>query len=70
MGFMDKARPTGMAVDVPDCGNHYFTEVDKGSLNVQRWNSRLNDMHRQGYRLAHVFEQNGNTVAVFEHYPH
>jgi hypothetical protein len=46
------------------------TEVNKGSINMRSWQAHLNDMHRRGYRLAHVFEQDGNTVQVFEHYIH
>ena len=48
-------------------GGHYKTEVNKGSIRMQTWESHLNDMYRQGYRLSHVFEQDGNTVQVYEH---
>ena len=51
----------------PDSKNHYATEVNKGSLNMRSWQGHLNDMYGQGYRLAHVFEQDKNTVQVFEH---
>jgi hypothetical protein len=34
-------------------GDHYVTEVNKGSLNRRSWQGRLNDMHARGYRLAH-----------------
>jgi hypothetical protein len=32
-----------------------------------RWQSNLNDMYGRGYRPSHVFEQDKNTVLVFEH---
>ena len=51
----------------PDPKNHYSTEVNKGSINMGRWQGHLNDMYGRGYRLAHVFEQDKNTVQVFEH---
>lgn len=51
----------------PDRRRHYVTEVNKGSLNVTIFGGKLNVQYQQGYRLAHVFEQDGNTVQVFEH---
>jgi hypothetical protein len=53
-----------------DAGSHYLTEVNKGSIRMQAWQSHLNDMYRQGYRLSHVFEQDGNTIQVYEHHSH
>jgi hypothetical protein len=44
----------------------YRCEVNKGSINMGKWSKRLNEQRAQGYRLAHVFEQDGNTVMVFE----
>lgn len=84
MGFMDKAREQAAqqqaaneagAVAVKDSlsacpGSHYVTEVNKGSVNMGTWQRHLNDMHSKGYRLAHVLEQDGNTVQVFEHWYH
>lgn len=75
MGFMDDVRKinNGKAANAAsasqsECGgDHYMTEVNKGSINMRNWQAHLNDMHRRGYRLAHVFEQDGNTVQVFEH---
>ncbi len=54
----------------PDPGNHYVTEVNKGSIRMQTWQSNLNGMFSRGYRLAHVFEQDDNTIQVFEHFGH
>lgn len=46
--------------------DHYLTVVNRGSINMRSWQADLNKMHEDGYRLAHVFEQEGNTVQVFE----
>lgn len=82
MGLMDKAKeaaqsqiaargpqpsPPPAAGGCPQARPHYLTEVNKGSINMGRWQSSLTDMHARGYRLAHVLEQDGNTVQVFEH---
>lgn len=84
MGFMDKARELAAeqqqakeehqaaAREVTSrCpGSHYVTEVNKGSIRMQTWQGRLNEMYASGYRLAHVQEQDGNTIQVFEHHFH
>jgi hypothetical protein len=80
MGFMDDVRKinddkaanaAAATAALEGCaGDHYVTEVNKGSINMRTWQAHLNDMHRRGYRLAHVFEQDGNTVQVFEHHIH
>lgn len=82
MGFMDDVRKinegkaanseaAAAAAERSPCGgDHYVTEVNKGSVNMRTWQAHLNDMHRRGYRLAHVFEQDKNTVQVFEHHWH
>jgi hypothetical protein len=44
----------------------YATEVNKGSINMRSWSNDLNKKGAEGWRLAHVFEQGGNTVMVFE----
>jgi hypothetical protein len=63
MAAADAARAVTSACP----GNHFKTEVNRGSIRMQTWESHLNDMYRSGYRLSHVFEQDGNTVQVFEH---
>lgn len=63
-GKKDEDHPTE-APPQPS-GDHYVTEVNRGSINMSRWQGKLNSMHARGYRLAHVFEQDGNTVQVFE----
>ena len=47
----------------------YRTEVNKGSLNMRAFESKLNEYGSEGWRLAHVFEQDKNTVMVWEHQP-
>lgn len=51
-------------------GGHYITAVNKKSINMAAWQTKLNEMYGQGYRLEHVFEQDGNTVQVFAHHWH
>jgi hypothetical protein len=58
------ARPSGCP------GRHYMTEVNKGSIRMGSWENHLNDMWGQGYKLEHVFEQDGNTVQVYAHHYH
>ncbi len=47
-------------------GQHYVTEVNRGSINMTQWQQHLNEMWAKGYRLHTAFEQDGNTVQVFE----
>lgn len=84
MGLMDKAREqaaqkqaageAGLAAvqeTLSNCpGDHYVTEVNKGSINMANWQRHLNEMYSKGYRLVHVLEQDKNTVQVFEHHYH
>ncbi len=51
-------------------GDHYLTEVNRGSISMGGWQAHLNEMYLRGYRLAHAFEQDGNTVQVYEHHTH
>jgi hypothetical protein len=44
----------------------YTTEVNKGSVNMQWLTSHLNEMAQQGWRLHTIFEQDKNTVIVYE----
>jgi hypothetical protein len=63
----------GMPRTAPRCprpDEHYRTEVNKDSINMRAWSRHLNDQYQRGYRLAHVFEQDGNTVQVYEHHWH
>lgn len=47
-------------------GDQYVTRVNKGGLDVERHSDYLNNAYRVGFRLHSIFEQNGNTVMVFE----
>lgn len=47
-------------------GPHYEIEVNEGSVNMKRFQSAANDRHNNGYRMAHVYAQDGNTVVVWE----
>jgi hypothetical protein len=44
----------------------YQTEVNKGSVNMRSLTNHLNEMGQQGWRLHSIFEQDKNTVMVFE----
>ena len=45
---------------------HYQVEVNKKRVNVGSLTDSLNERWRNGWHLAHIFEQRGNTVMVFE----
>ncbi|HWC11955.1 MAG TPA: hypothetical protein VG455_12110 [Acidimicrobiales bacterium] len=45
---------------------HYQVEVNKRGLSVTALTKTLNERWANGWRLAHVLEQRGNTVLVFE----
>ena len=45
---------------------HYDVEVNKRGLSVSALTGALNDRWANGWRLAHILEQRGNTVLVFE----
>lgn len=45
---------------------HYEAEVNKKSLNMGAFTNTLNKRWNDGWRLGHVFEQDGNTVMVWE----
>ena len=46
--------------------DHYDVSVNKDDLNARSFANELNDRHEDGWKLAKVFEQNGNTVVVWE----
>lgn len=48
--------------------DHYETEVNKGDLNMRAFQRRLNERHEQGWKLAHIFSQGGNTITIWERY--
>ena len=45
---------------------HYQVEVNKRGMSVKGLTKTLNERWDNGWRLAHVLEQRGNTVLVFE----
>ena len=45
---------------------HYDVEVNKRGLSVSALTGALNDRWANGWRLAHILEQRGNMVLVFE----
>lgn len=47
-------------------GEHYDIEVNEGSVNMNRFADMANVRHANGYRMAHVFMQEGNTIVVWE----
>lgn len=48
----------------PRPDDHYQTDVNKGSINMNVWRYQMTERYKQGYRLTHVFEQKGNTVQI------
>lgn len=76
MGWLDSAKERqadmreAASVAIAGChhpASHYQTEVNKGSVNMAMLTGKLNQQYASGYRLAHAYEQGGNTVLVFEH---
>lgn len=47
-------------------GPFYEIEVNEGSVNMKKFSSAANERHANGYRMAHVFSQEGNTIVVWE----
>ncbi len=45
---------------------HYQVEVNKRGLSANSLTKSLNQRWENGWRLAHMLEQRGNTVLVFE----
>ena len=47
-------------------GDQYVTRVNRDKLDVERHTDYLNGAFKAGFGLHSIFEQNGNTVMVFE----
>jgi hypothetical protein len=45
---------------------HYDVTVNKADLSVRQFADDCNHRWADGWRLAHVFEKDGNTVSVWE----
>lgn len=50
-------------------GHQYVTRVNRDRLDVERHTDYLNQVWAHGFQLHSIFEQNGNTVMVFERRP-
>jgi hypothetical protein len=47
-------------------GPAYEIEVNEGSVNMKHFERAANDRVANGYRMAHVYSQEGNTIVVWE----
>jgi hypothetical protein len=64
MGALKSAAEA--VTELPSSEDQYTVEVNKNDLSVGRMTAHLNSKWRDGWRLAHVLKQYGNTVMVFE----
>lgn len=44
----------------------YDTQVNRGDINMRSLASDLNQRGEDGWRLAHVYSQGGNTILIYE----
>ena len=56
----------GLIKDRATTGGQYLTEVNKGSINMSTLTDKLNKRWDEGWCLHSIFEQDGNTLSVFE----
>jgi len=56
----------GLIKDSATTKGQYLTEVNKGSINMSTLTDKLNARWDDGWCLHSIFEQDGNTLAVFE----
>jgi len=47
-------------------GPVYDIEVNEGSVNMRRFAKVANERAENGYRMAHVYSQDRNTIVVWE----
>lgn len=47
-------------------GDQYVMRVNTEKLDMERQTDKLNEWYRRGWKLHSVFEQQGNSVMVFE----
>lgn len=70
MGLRDKVlgQPSerDLALASSSEGFHYDAEVNKGRIGMGGFTAKLNQRWANGWRLDKVFEQDGNTVMVWE----
>ena len=55
----------GFSGGKPD-GPVYEIQVNEGSVNMKRFQSVANERVENGYRMAHVYSQDRNTIVVWE----
>lgn len=48
--------------------DHYEAEVNKGDINMRSLQRQLNDRYEDGWKLAHIYSEAGNTVLIWERY--
>lgn len=58
--------PPPPPVSSPSRGPRYEAVVNKKSINMGVLTQQLNQRWEHGWRLAHVYEQAGNSVLIFE----
>ncbi len=46
--------------------DHYDTSVNKGDLNMRSFKDEMNDRWKDGWKVAQVFMQGGNTIVIWE----
>lgn len=46
----------------------YDCDVNRGDVNMRALADTLNDRFADGWKLAHMVEQNGNVIMVYERY--
>lgn len=56
----------GIIKDSASTKGRYYTEVNKGSVNMSTLTNTLNSKWDDGWRLHTMLEQKGNTLMVFE----
>lgn len=66
MRALDKAKERQTKALEQQANAHYDAEVNKGSLSITFFKSTLNTRWENGWKLSHIFEQDGNTVIVWE----
>lgn len=67
MAILARTDTTQMAFErARQAGDQYITRVNKDRLDVERHSDYLNQAWAAGFRLHSIFEQNGNTVMIFE----
>lgn len=69
MGIKDRlAQASGPARAMPGLGGdaHYEAVVNKNDVNMSRLTALLNQRWKDGWGLAHIFPEGGNTVMIFE----